>query len=411
MSDLDSVLRHLRPLITLNTTSDRSNRELIDLIADWMAAVGVRAHILPTEDGGKAGLLASIGPMRAGGVVLSGHTDTVPVEGQLWRSNPFTLVERGGRLIGRGAADMKGFIAVVLAMLPVFVKARLQVPIHVLFSYDEEIGCLAAPDLVAAVRDRLPLPALAIVGEPSEMRIATSHRGIATYTTTVKGRAGHSGLPQSGASAIVAAARCVLWLEELVAREARCEARSPDESREGGDPLTTTLNIGTIEGGAAINIIAPDCQFEWECRPAPGFTVASVETDFERFIASEVLPGLRRRAPEARIETVRRVLVPPLLPAATSESAWIEATALAWAGAGSAPTTVPFASEAGFLQASGIPTVICGPGSPRQAHQADEFVSADQLRACVTFMQRMIEWAQRPDSERRPPLAPGLRVS
>ncbi len=407
MSDLASVVRHLRALVALDTTSHGSNRALIDLVAEYLGTVGVTAHILPDATGKKAGLLASIGPLRAGGVILSGHTDTVPVEGQLWRSHPFTLVERGERLVGRGTTDMKGFIAAVLAMLPELARAPLQVPIHLLLSYDEEVGCLAAPDLVAVLQQRLPQPALAIVGEPSEMRVATAHRGIATYTTTVHGRAGHSGLPASGASAIVAAARCVVWLDAFANSLA---PRAPEIACEDDGVLTTTLNVGVLTGGSAVNIIAPECSIDWECRPAPGFTVTAVESRFNAFVSDELLADMRRRAPEARIETVRRVLVPPLTPPATAEAAALAAAALAWADSGP-PTTVPFASEAGFLQATGVPTVICGPGSPRQAHQADEYVTARQLQACVAFLQRLGAWAQRADDERRPPLASPAQVS
>lgn len=404
MSDLAAVLRHLRPLISLDTTSHRSNRALIDLVCEWLAAAGVAAQVLPNEAGDKAGLIASIGPPRPGGILLAGHTDTVPVEGQVWRSNPFALVERGDRLIGRGTADMKGFIAATLAMLPVFTQARLQVPIHLLLTYDEEIGCLAAPALVAALGERLPPPALVIVGEPSDMRVATAHRGIATYTTTVHGRAGHSGLPASGVSAIVAASRCILWLDDLAA-----DLASPAATGDAGD-LSTTLNVGIVVGGTAINIIAPTCCIDWECRPAPGFAVAAVEERFTDFLAAELLPALRRRAPEAKIDTVRRVMVPPLSPPQSTEAERLAAIAVEWAESGS-PTTVPFASEAGFFQASGVPTLICGPGSARQAHQADEFVTTDQLLACVTFLQRVCDWAQRTDDERWQPLASASEVS
>lgn len=404
MTDLAAVIAHLRSLIVLDTTSHRSNRPLIDLCAEWLSAAGVASQILESESGNKAGLIASIGPDRPGGILLAGHTDTVPVEGQVWRSNPFTLVERHARLYGRGTADMKGFIAAVLAMVPTFVRARLQVPIHLLLSYDEEIGCLAAPALVAAMRERLPLPALAVVGEPSEMRVATAHRGIATYTTTVHGRAGHSGLPASGVSAVVAASRCVVWFDELAA------GLAPASADEVSAQLATTVNVGTIVGGTAVNIIAPTCRIDWECRPAPGFNVDAVEARFESFVGEVLLPALRQRAPEARVETIRRVLVPPLTPPATPEVEALVATVAGWANC-QAPGTVPFASEAGFLQAMGIPTLICGPGSPRQAHQADEFVKIAQLQSCVTFLQRLADWAQRADDGPLPALAPPPQVA
>lgn len=404
MTDLAAAVAQLRSLVAIDTTSHRSNRPLIDLCAHWLAAAGITSHILASDTGHKAGLIASIGPDRPGGVLLAGHTDTVPVDGQVWRSNPFTLVERTARLFGRGTADMKGFIAAVLAMVPRFAASPLQVPIHLLLSYDEEIGCLAAPALVEALRERLPPPALAVVGEPSEMRVATAHRGIATYTTTVHGRAGHSGLPALGVSAIAAASRCVIWFDELAAG---LEAGSPDALSA---QLATTVNVGTIAGGTAVNIIAPTCRIDWECRPAPGFAVAAVEAQFDAFVGEVLLPALRQRAPEARVETVRRVLVPPLTPPATAEAEALVALAANWAGC-QVPTTVPFASEAGFLQGADIPTLICGPGSPRQAHQADEFVTIAQLQACVTFLQRLCDWAQRPTDTVRPTLASTPKVS
>jgi acetylornithine deacetylase len=380
----------LRALVGFDTTSAKSNRALIDFIVARLRRDGIEAHLVGNDDGSKASLFATIGPPVEGGIVLSGHTDVVPVAGQNWHSDPFRLRERDGRLYGRGTADMKSFIAVALAMVPCFTARRLHVPVHLAFSYDEEVGCLAAPALIAAMQRALPKPALAIIGEPTEMTLANAHRGISTFVTAVSGRPGHAGAPWEGVNAIACAAECIAYLSRL--------AGDPDATigREGGEAsaapatLPTTINVGTIAGGAAVNIIAEHCQFAWECRPAAGDDAEDVRARLQSFAETTLLPAMRRRAPGAAIVSEVKVAVPPLSP---EPEPGIERAALGLAGRHTC-TTVPFASEAGLFQRAGIPAFVCGPGSYLQAHQPNEFVTLAQIDACIGFMERVAEWAE-----------------
>jgi len=376
----------LRRLVAFDTTSAKSNLELIDFVTNFLDDHGIKAQTVHSDDGAKANLFASIGPDVEGGVVLSGHTDVVPVTGQQWSSDPFSLIERDGRLHGRGAADMKSFIAVALAMVPEFQARPLAVPIHLAFSYDEEVGCLGAPRLLERLAAVVPKPALAIVGEPSEMKVANSHRGINTFKTAVTGRPGHSSDPGAGVNAIAEAAECIAFLTRLGSEFAA------GREREGAvAPDWTTVNVGLIEGGAAVNIIAEHCRFAWECRPEAGTDAEQVLARLRAFVESDVLPRMRAVTPDAAINIEQDVMVPGL--AAEPESP-AETLALALTGHNHC-VNVPFASEAGLFQRAGIPAVVCGPGSAAQAHQPDEFVTVDQVDACFAFMRRLADWAER----------------
>ena len=310
----------------------------------------------------------------------------VPVAGQVWSSDPFTLTARDNRLIGRGTTDMKGFIACALALVPEFSSRNLRVPIHLAFSYDEEVGCLAAPALLEHLKAFAAPPAAAIIGEPSGMRPANAHRGIHAFTTTVSGIPGHSSEPEAGVNAIDLAAACIGFLGQL-ADNARRQA-----NRDDGDAVQhTTVNVGTIEGGAAVNIIAGHCRFAWDCRPAPGDRAARVRAALDHFVSSELLSRLKTSKPGVAVVTEEAVAVPPL----TSEpGSPAEALALALTGH-NACVTVPFASEAGHFQEADIPAVVCGPGFPAQAHQPDEFVDVEQIEACLAFLHRLADWATR----------------
>lgn len=381
----EEVIKLLRQLVAFDTTSDRSNRRLIDFAAERLDAAGAAVDILPSPAGDKAALIARLGADAPGGVVLSGHTDTVPVAGQAWHGDPFTLRVEDERLTGRGTADMKGFIAVVLAMAPRLQRAARREAVHVVLSYDEEVGCLAAADLVAALAARPVAPRLVIVGEPTEMRLALRHRGIQTFVTDVHGRAAHSGLGSEGVSAIAAAAA---WIGELyrLADEALPQGQPP------GAPAAdrTTVNVGTIAGGSAINIIADHCRFTWECRPAAAgdaevllSRLAAFGDAYRASLAGHGGDGGNR----LRIAVQRCLTVPPLTGRQTNESALALARQLCGAAA---VTSVPFASEAGYFERAGWPAVVCGPGSPRQAHQPDEFISVTQIEACVAFFHRLV---------------------
>ena len=389
-----AVIDMLRRLVAFDTTSHLSNLALIDFVADHLADHEVGSMRIGNDDGTKASLIAVIGPPVPGGVVLSGHTDVVPVAGQDWATDPFTLAEVEGRLHGRGAADMKGFLATALALVPEFLDADIKVPIILAFSYDEEVGCLGAGALIRKLVADVPAPFAAIVGEPSSMAVAGAHRGIDNFVTTVKGRPGHASATHKGVSAVAYAAECVAFLNRLEA-ELRAVRASGDF-----DPPFTTINAGRIAGGSATNVIAPECRIDWECRTVPGVTAADVAGRLNAFVAEQLLPGMQGIAPEADVTTTPVVSVPGF--AAPPDS---PATALALSLTGqNHPTTVPFGSEAGMFESAGIPTVICGPGSPDQAHRANEYVTAGDLEDCAEFMRGLARWAatragdDRPDS-------------
>ena len=375
----------LEKLVGFDTVSANSNLALVEWVADYLDSCGVRSGLTRSADGAKANLFATIGPEDRGGVILSGHTDVVPVAGQAWDTDPFRLAERGDRLYGRGAADMKGFIALALALVPAAVESRLTVPLHLALSYDEEVGCLGAPSLIAALPQSAARPRLAIIGEPTGMRVANAHKGIQFLRTHVTGREAHSSLPEAGVNAIAAAAEIVGEIGR-VAAERRVAA--PCDSRF--DPPYTSFNIGRIEGGAAVNIIARDCVFEWEFRAVPGEDAAALRRRIDDYIESDLLPRLRARWPEAAVTTETAAAVPPLVPDPASPA---EALALALGGANDT-TTIAFATEAGLFQAAGIPAIVCGPGSIAVAHQPNEFITRAELAAGSEFLDRLLAWAR-----------------
>ena len=374
----------LRRLVAFDTTSSKSNLALIEDVQGYLASHGVAARLVPSEDGTKANLFATIGPEGDGGIVLSGHTDVVPVDGQDWSSDPFDPVQRDGRLYGRGTTDMKGFIAAVLALVPDMVQARPRTPLHLAFSYDEEVGCIGVRPLLALLARELPRPRLAIIGEPTGMKVANAHKGVYSFHTTVTGREAHSSASHLGVSAVHWAARIVDHIYGLADTLAAPEHRHPDF-----DPPYTTLNVGLIQGGTARNIIARQCRFAWEIRPVPGADPEAIKAEVEAYIDGSVLPAMRAGFPGASVVTEIGAEVPPLVPRDGSPA---EALVLALTGQNRAGT-VPFASEAGLFQAEGVPAVLCGPGRVEQAHQPDEFVEIAQIDACEAFLRKLIAWA------------------
>lgn len=375
----------LERLVGFDTVSANSNLALIDWVADYLEGCGVRSALTRSADGAKANLYATIGPDDRGGVILSGHSDVVPVAGQAWDSDPFRLAERGDRLYGRGTADMKGFIALVLALAPRAAAGPLAVPLHLALSYDEEVGCLGAPALIAALPEGAARPRLAIIGEPSGMRVANAHKGIQFLRTRVTGREAHSSLPERGVNAIAAAAEIIGEIGRLAAL---CRAAAAADSRF--DPPYTSFNIGRIAGGAAVNIIARDCVFEWEFRAVPGEDAAALRRWIDDFVARDLLPRLRAGHPDAAVSTETAAAVPPLVPDPASPA---EALARALSGAGET-TTIAFATEAGLFQAAGIPAIVCGPGSIAVAHQSNEYITRAELAAGGDFLDRLLVWAR-----------------
>ena len=377
-----SPIEMLERLIAFDTTSSLSNLALIEFVEDYLRGHGVTAR-RSGDVTDKANLYATIGPEAPGGIVLSGHSDVVPVADQTWSSEPFRLTPRDGRLYGRGTADMKGFLAVALALVPKALEADLRRPLHIAISYDEEVGCLGAPKLIEHILAAGPRPAVVIVGEPSEMKPVAGHKGIGVYRTTVTGRAAHSAQTHRAASAIYGAARLIAYLES------EAEARRQGPQAEGFEPPYTTFNVGLIEGGTAHNIVPRSCSFTWQVRTVPGEETASVLSAFREHAKREVLPLLQATAPESAIETDCIADVPGLLPETDSPA---EDLVRRLTGANRSGF-VSFAAEAGMFQRAGVPTVICGPGCIDQAHQPDEFVEISQLERCADFITKLIDWA------------------
>lgn len=382
-SVLDETKSVLRDLVAFDTTSRNSNLPLIEFVADYLSDRGATTRLIPSTDGAKANLFCTIGPDIPGGVVLSGHSDVVPVDGQDWSTDPFTLTEANGKLYGRGSADMKGFIACTLAMTTRFAEMDLRRPLHYAFSYDEEIGCLGVGRLIDAIRSELPRPAAVIVGEPTGMQIATAHKGICAMTTTVRGREAHSSRPQDGVNAIDAAASLVSYLYRL------CDELAETARDDRFEPPYTTFNVGQITGGDAINIIARECLLNWEFRPIPGSDPDRIIARVEAWVKDELLPRMQATDPSCYIENICEFVVPPLdaPDGSVPEVIAREATGLNSTG------TVAFVTEASLFADAGIPAIVCGPGDIAQAHQPDEFIEVSQLDACLGFLERIARQA------------------
>jgi len=376
----------LARLIGFPTISRDSNLELIDFVAAYLAEHGVESARVLNAEGTKANLYAQIGPAEPGGVILSGHTDVVPVDGQSWSSDPFTLTEREGRLYGRGAADMKGFDATVLALVPEMIAAGLQRPIQIALSYDEEVGCLGAPSMIAEMRERLPTAQAVIVGEPTMGRVATRHKGVNGLHTHVRGYEVHSSLCHMGVSAVMVAAQLIGWLDARMAEnKVRAEAE-PDPVRDLFSPPYTTLHVGRIEGGTAHNITARDCWFSTDIRNLPMEDGAEWVARY-RAHAAKVEADMQTIRPETAIQVEQRSTTP----ACQQEPDGAPAEALVRALTGdNGEHVVAFGTEAGQFQEAGYSAVICGPGSIEQAHQPDEYISLDQLAAGTETLRRLI---------------------
>jgi acetylornithine deacetylase len=372
----------LARLVAFDTTSRDSNLPLIAFVEAELAKLGVTGHRTPNADGTKTNLFATIGPMVEGGIVLSGHTDVVPVDGQAWTSDPFTLTARNGRLYGRGSSDMKGFLALTLAAAPELAKAPLARPVHLAFSYDEEVGCLGAPSMIEVLARELPKPRAVIVGEPTNMEAVRGHKGISVYTVTVTGREAHSSLTHLGVSAVMAAVKLMALLAELSERlERDADPASPFR------PKGASLTIGLVEGGTATNILARECRFTFDLRCPPGLDPEAVLQDF--YAAARALDAeLKARSPEAGVRIERRSATPGLAPEADGDA---EILARLLAGDNGPGRVVSYAAEAGQFQEAGFSTVICGPGSIDQAHQPDEYIEVSQMQRGAQFMARLIE--------------------
>ena len=380
MTVLDETKALLGELVAFPTVSADSNLAMIAHLAGRLESSGARVDIHLDPSGQKANLFATIGPDTDGGIVLSGHTDVVPVTDQEWTTDPFEMVDRDGRLYGRGTCDMKGFIAAAVIMAPRLTEAVRDRPLHFAFTHDEEVGCLGARALAETLRDRGLRPSVAIIGEPTSMRIVEGHKGCYEYSTHFTGLEGHGSAPDRGVNAVEYAVRYVARLLEL--KEA-LKARAPARSRF--DPPWTTINTGALTGGHAHNIIPGRARVDWEMRPMQAGDADFVKADLARYCAETLLPAMRAVSPDADIVTEVIGEVDGLLPAEENEA---KAILMALTGAAEAEL-VPFGTEAGIFQGLGMSAVVCGPGSIAQAHKPDEFLSLSQLSECLGMLDRL----------------------
>ena len=379
-----ATLDCLRQLIAFDTTSRNSNLALIDWAAAHLSALGARIRLDYNRERTKANLFASFGE-GPGGIVLSGHTDVVPVDGQAWDSDPFSAQVRAGHLYGRGACDMKGFLGVVLGQAAQFAAAPLKAPIHIALTYDEEVGCLGVPGLLADLASAGIRPHGCVIGEPTEMQVVTAHKGGRVYRCKVHGHAAHSSLTTSGVNAIEYAARVIAFIQDLSLRE---EAQGLRMDVPGVPFSTISTNL--ISGGNGRNIIPAECEFYFDYRYVPG--VPGVPADsfidsIRQYVAEHVEPKMQARFPAARVEIERTADIPAL-----DAGERDDITQLAKSLLRAQPSAkVAYGTEGGFFQQAGIPTVICGPGSIEQAHKANEFVALSQLRQCETFVHKLVQ--------------------
>lgn len=372
----------IRRLVGFDTVSRNPNRELIEFVRDYLAGLGIDSELVPDATGGKANLFATIGPKDEPGIVLSGHTDVVPVDGQDWTTDPFATVEKDGKIFGRGTADMKGFIAVALALAPEMKARDLATPIHFAFSYDEEVGCVGVRGLLAKLSVMKVKPKACIVGEPTEMKVATGHKGKTAMRCAVHGQACHSAMAPYGVNAVEVAA-------EMIARLRAIGRRLRDEGPfdPAFDPAFGTVQTGLVAGGTALNIVPADCCFDFEVRTLPGQKAAAIVAEVKDFAERTLLPEMRAVAAASRIAFEELSGFPGL---DTPDHA--EITELAKSLSGSNLTQkVSFGTEAGLYHEAGIPAVICGPGNISQAHKANEYVALDQIARCETFLRRLTE--------------------
>jgi acetylornithine deacetylase len=368
----------LARLIAFDTTSRNSNLPLIAWIEDYLAAFDV-PHLRVDYAEGKTNLYATIGPDVPGGIVLSGHTDVVPVDGQSWQSNPFILHEQDGKYFGRGTADMKGFIACCLALVPAFKALRLARPIHFAFSCDEEVGCKGVRPLVAHMREHLKKPRAVFVGEPTAMKVVNAHKSAVTFNTQVVGHEAHSSLTHQGVNAIMVAGEVLHEINAL-----RHDLIAAGDPTGRFDPPYSTIHVGLIKGGTAKNIIPRSCDFQWETRLLPMADRKLVPHRLEA-LRLRLEPEMKSVSQDVGITTQVVNEVPGLHP---EENSPAEQLALQAAGA-NATHAVSYCTEAGLFQSIGIPAVICGPGNIEQAHRPDEFIAIEQLQLCENFLSRL----------------------
>lgn len=375
---LPATEEHLKHLIACPTVSSESNLAMMAMMCDHLEHLGAKVEIFRDATGTKANMFATLGPEIPGGVVLSGHSDVVPVTDQDWSSDPFTLTLRDDHLYGRGTCDMKGFIAAALALAEPVSKMTLRRPLHLCFTHDEEVGCLGARALVPELQRRGYAPRMAIIGEPTGMRLIEGHKGCCEYTTRFSGLEGHGSDPDRGVNAVLYALR---YTQRLMEMAEALKARAPHGSRF--DPPWTTVNVGRLAGGVAHNVIPGKAEVDWEMRPVQPGDAEFVNEALAHCIEKELLPAMRAVYPDAEITTEVIGEVAGLIPMEDNAARDLISRLT---GSNSADV-VPFGTEAGLFQQMGLSVVVCGPGEIAQAHKPDEFVTRGQLAQCLGLLE------------------------
>jgi len=379
---LDVIEPILDKLVSFDTTSHKSNLEIISYIHAYLQNLNVPCQLIPNETGDKSSLFASIGPAVPGGVGLSGHTDVVPVVGQNWHTDPFQLTRKGSVLYGRGTTDMKGFLAVILACVPLFKNSALKRPVHLIFSYDEEIGCTGVRPMIEKLGQDLPLPDFVMVGEPSNCQVVEAHKSILSFVTHVCGLEAHSSVRHRGVSAIEVAAKLITFLSHSQDELARVQ----HEPRF--DPPFSTVHVGHVTGGTARNIVAKDCSFAWEVRALPDFDGAEIVNKMMAYAKTDLLPDMLALCDQCHIETEKLGSVPGLMASARAVELGLK---LAQQNSSYA---VSYGTEAGLFEIGGVPSVICGPGNINEAHKPNEFIEEEELMQCAQIMVRTAEYLE-----------------
>ena len=381
----NDALAMIKQLIEMPTVSRDSNLDLIHWIRDHLKNLGVESELVFDATGKKANLYATLGPKDRPGIVLSGHTDVVPIDGQEWHTDPFKLTEKDGLLYGRGTSDMKSFVALALAAAPQFLAADLKTPIHYAFTYDEEVGCLGAKRLIEVLRAMPIRPAACIIGEPTEMQVIAQHKGKKSWRVDVRGFECHSSLTHQGANAVEAAAEIIAHIKSLARKK---KAEGPFDAEFA--PPYTSLHTGTVHGGTALNIVPKDCSFLWEIRYLPQEDVNALYESVVAFAREKIEPELKAIDPGCGCHFHQISEFPGL---ATDDAAPVVQLAKALSGANRV-AKVSFGTEAGLFSELGIPTIVCGPGSIEQAHKPNEFISLEQVALGEAFIARLVERAR-----------------
>ena len=375
-------------LIAFDTTSHKTNIPMAEYIRDYLASSGVESQMVPAANGIHTSLFATIGPAVGpednGGIGLSGHMDVVPVTGQTWDTDPFTMVEKGTKLYGRGTCDMKGYLACMLAAVPEFKRRKLRTPIHLVFSYDEEVGCTGVRPMIAEFGKTLPKPRMVVVGEPTEMLVVDAHKGPVRWRVELTGRPAHSSMAPLGVNTITYAGRILAELDKI---EQELKAAKPNKRF---NPPYSTLQVTQMHAGASANIVPESCWFGWEIRSLPGLDVAAVERRVQTFIDTQCIPAMRAVAPESNVVLQRTNQIPAFAADPGSE---VLSLTLKLAQANET-FAVSYATEASLFHAVGSSSIVCGPGNIAQAHGANEWIEISELEKCMGFMARLAVWAE-----------------